>query len=345
MLPYEIVKAAIHHQGPPRLPVRFSCFGCDDAAWIPVQPAASFTPAVEGEDEWGCIWAQTEMENMGQVKGHPLQSIGDLAHSKAPDYDDDSRYKDVPAALEAFQRQGKYVVAGIFMVLFERMHTLYGFENVMCDLMTDRPAMAKLADHIIEVHLQFVENVRKRFGNAVHGFTMTDDWGTQQAAFIRFDLWMDFFYPRYKRLFDAMHDGGYDVWVHSCGKVNEIIEGYIRAGVDVVNLQQPRALGIREIGERYRGGIAFESLADIQHTLPTNDRARVDADAEELMTCWASPAGGFVLSDYGDDKAIGVLDPQIKLYMYQKFSEWSERLYGNPLPEPQVQLTSRSIGV
>jgi hypothetical protein len=147
---------------------------------------------------------------------------------------------------------------------------------------------------------------------------------------------MDFFYPRYRRLFDAMHGAGYDVWVHSCGKVNEIVEGYLRAGVDVVNLQQPRALGIHEMGERYRGRICFESLADIQATLPTGDKARVDADARDLMEDWASPEGGFVFSDYGDSEAIGVQNPEIKLYMYRRFSEWSERLYGNPLPEPQL---------
>ena len=339
MLPYEIVRAAIHHRGPPRLPVRFACFGCNDTVGLPLKPSASFEPSVEGEDEWGCVWAKTEMANMGQVKGHPLLSIDDLP-GKFPDYEDDSRYEDVPEALKAAHREGKYVTVGIFMVLFERMHTLYGFENVLCDLILDRPAMARLADHIVDVHLKLVENVRARFGDAVHGFTMTDDWGTQQAAFVRQDLWMDFFLPRYKRLFDAMHAGGYDVWVHSCGKVNEIVEGYIQAGVNVVNLQQPRALGVRAMGDRYRGRIAFESLADIQHTLPTGDLDQVDADVRDLMTHWASPAGGFVFSDYGDNEAIGVHDPRVKLFMYRRFSEWGERLYGNPLPEPQLQETS-----
>jgi hypothetical protein len=317
--------------------VRFPCFGCNDTAGIPLKPAASFEPEVEGEDEWGCLWVKTEMANMGQVKGHPLESITDLYATKFPDYDDDSRYEDVPAALDAYQEEGKYVTTGIFMVLFERMHTLYGFENVLCDLIVDRPAMERLADHIVEVHLRFVENICRRFGHAVHGFTMTDDWGTQQAAFIHFDLWMDFFYPRYKRLFDAMHAGGYDVWVHSCGKINEIVEGFIRAGVNVVNLQQPRALGIRDMGERYRGRIAFESLADIQHTLPTGDLKKVKADAEDLMRHWASPSGGFVFSDYGDNEAIGVTDPQVKLHMYSTFSALSEQLYGHPLPEPTIE--------
>jgi len=214
---------------------------------------------------------------------------------------------------------------------------LHGFENVLCGLLTDRPAMGALADKIVETHLVLIDNLHRRFPGRIHGFGMTDDWGTQQAAFVSFDLWMDFFCPRYKRLFDAMHAAGWDVWVHSCGKVNEIIEGYIRAGVDVVNLQQPRALGIAEIGERYRGRICFESLADIQATLPTGDRSRIDADVEALMTQWASPDGGFVFSDYGDSAGIGVKDPQTKRYMYERSSEYSERIYGEPLPEAKSE--------
>jgi len=41
--------------------------------------------------------------------------------------------------------------------------------------------------------------------------------------------------------------------MHSCGKVNGIIEGLIEIGLDAINLQQPRALGIEEIGKRFRG--------------------------------------------------------------------------------------------
>jgi len=258
-----------------------------------------------------------------------------LARIASPN-DRDERYHRAPEALEAAEDQGKYVVANIFMVLFERIHTLHGFENVMMDLLIDRPAMEALADRIVETQLNFVENVLRRFGGRVDGFSMTDDWGTQQAAFISFDLWIDFFFPRYKRMFAAMHAGGCDVFVHSCGKVNEIIEGLIQAGVDAVNLQQPRALGIEQIGRRYRGRITFDSLADIQQTLPTGDKSKIDEDVHALMEHWATPEGGFIFSDYGDDAAIGVPGLDVKRYMYDRFSHYSRKLYGEPLPEPVV---------
>jgi uroporphyrinogen-III decarboxylase len=328
----DIVQRAIRRQRPERLPVLMDSLGVSDAVRVPMRKPEKFTPAVEGQDEWGCVWGHTDVPNMGQVVKHPLEDMTRLGNMSAPDYADDSRYVDVEEALLKAKADGKYVICGIFMVLFERMHALHGFENTLVDLFTDRSAMEALADRVAEVHIGFVEEVAKRFPGRIDGWGMSDDWGTQQNSFVSYDFWMDFFYPRYKCIFDAMHRAGCDVWVHSCGRINDIIEGYIQAGVDVVNLQQPRALGIEEIGGRYAGRIAFESLADIQATLPTGNRSAIEADAQALMNHWASVEGGFVFSDYGDGRAIGIADESVKPLMYDAFSRWSERIYGAPLP-------------
>ena len=308
------------------------CFGRDDTRWVgrKGQPRT-----VDGHDadEWGCIWEKTDMHNMGQVKGHPLNGLAEVDRLVPPDYSQDWIYEDCDEALREAEEQDKYTQHGIFMVLFERMHTLAGFENVLMGLLAERENAAALADRIVETQLTLVRNFQERFGRRLHSFSMTDDWGTQQAAFISMDLWRDFFLPRYKRIFDAMHEGGQDVWVHSCGKVNEIVEGYIEAGVNVVNLQQPRALGIEEMGLRYRGRITFESLSDIQASLPTGRPERIEADARALGEHWMTKAGGFILSDYGDGEAIGA-SPEAKMVMYRAFSRVSEELYGAPLPEP-----------
>ncbi len=64
--------------------------------------------------------------------------------------------------------------------------------------------------------------------------------------------------------------------------------------------------GIEEIGRRYRGRICFESLCDIQHTLPFKSHADIEEEAQLLLASWATPDGGFILIDYGDGEAIGV---------------------------------------
>jgi hypothetical protein len=332
----EIVRRAIRFERPPRLPATFDDFGCRDVGGIGPVPPEPLVTTGTGLDVWGCRWGQSEVANMGQVLGHPISDLRRIGRHPMPDYSQEVYWPDrVAERLTEHEAAGRYVSGGIFMVLFERMHSLCGFQQVLEGLLVERAAMEALADRIVEVHLGLVEQYRRRFDGRIHGIGITDDWGTQQAAFISADLWMDFFAPRYRRLFDAMHAAGYDVWLHSCGRVNELIEGFVAVGVDVVNLQQPRALGIDEIGRRYRGRIAFSSLADIQATLPTGRDDLIRRDAEQLAEHWMSPEGGFVLSDYGDGAAIGT-PPEIKLLMYRHFSRISERIYGNPLPEPQM---------
>jgi hypothetical protein len=136
----EIVSRAIHFRRPPRLPVTMGCFGVDDTGWVGARAPAGWQPAGPGEDEWGCRWEKTEVENMGQVTGHPLADIRRLAGFRPPDYRDPSRYVDMAAALDAVEAQGKYVISGIFMVLFERMHILHGFVDTLAGLYDERPA-------------------------------------------------------------------------------------------------------------------------------------------------------------------------------------------------------------
>lgn len=305
MSSYEIVRRAIEFQGPERLPLRFEALGLSDVhdvRWNQIGTGDKEKP--QTLDEWGCLWARSEVTNMGQVKGHPLADWQALERYRWPDPDDPAFYEGMEGRFAG--SEGKYVSTGIFMLLFERMHALHGFENTLADLYLERERIEMLADRIVEFDLGIIRNVARRFPNSIHGFGFTDDWGTQQAVFIRPQLWDEFFKPRYRRIFDAIHEAGWHVWMHSCGKVNAILESLIEVGLDVINLQQPRALGVEEIGRQFRGRICFESLCDIQHTLPFKGADEIRQEARLLLQHWAVPEGGFILSDYGDGQAIGV---------------------------------------
>jgi hypothetical protein len=259
---------------------------------------------------------------MGQVKGHPLEDLGRMKDHPWPDGADPRRYVNVPKSLADIEadpaRKDKYLVVGLFMILWERMHTLHGFENCMIDLVHDAPEIHALADHILEYDLAVVRSLHRIAGDWVQGFTFTEDWGTQHDVHISPKLFRHFFFPRYEKLFAAIHECGWHVWMHSCGKINKFIGPLIEAGVDVLNMQQPRANGIDEIGREFAGRVAFETLCDIQSTLPEGNRRRISAEAAQLMNAWGTPEGGFILGDYGDARAIGV-DPAIKEFMLGEF--------------------------
>jgi len=318
----EIVRRAVEFDRPERLPIICGALGFSDTYGVGCRATEGWEPSCPGEDEWGCVWHKpaegSGVVNMGQPKGHPLTDWALLDEMRFPDPDDDSRWTHMDEALAG--AGDKYVRIGCGFTFFERMHYLRGFEQLLVDMHTEPAMVHELAERVLEYPIGVARNVGRRFRGRIQGFSMTDDWGTQQASIVGIPMWREFFKERYRRLFDAIHEAGMHAWMHSCGHVNEVIEEWIDCGLDVVNLQQPTNLGIEEIGRRYRGRICFESLCDIQMTLPFGTDDDIRREARLLLKHWATPEGGFVLSDYGDGRAIGVSDER-KLVMLRAFCE------------------------
>ena len=317
MTSYEIVRRAIEFGSPERIPIRFASMGIDDTYGVPLQAAAGWEAPAPNTDEWGCLWHKPDPEsgvvNMGQPKGHPLQSLDRLDEVPWPDPADDNRYAAIKQALTG--AGDKYVMAGCGFTLFERMHYLYGMDKLFVAMYEQPEKVHELAERVLAFPVGIARELGRRFGGRIHGFGMTDDWGTQVTHFIQLPMWREFFQDRYTRLFGAIHEAGMHAWMHSCGHVNEIIGEWIGCGLDVVNLQQPRNLGIEEIGARYRGKICFETTCDIQATLPWKSPQEIREEAHLLLECWGTPEGGFVLSDYGDPVAIGVSEDRKRIML------------------------------
>jgi uroporphyrinogen decarboxylase len=305
---------AVEFRWPERLPLQFPSMDLDDThavGWN--QIGTGDHTCRETRDEWGCLWVRSETRNMGQVKGHPLEDWEAAPSFRWPDPDDPAFYAGMEARFEG--SDGRYRMTSIFMLIFERMHSLRGFQNTLVDLALERDRAAELADRIVEFDLGLIDGISRRFPRMIDALSFTDDWGTESALFIDPTVWREFFMPRYKRIFDACHRAGWHVWMHSCGRVNAIIPGLVEIGVNVLNLQQPRALGIEEVGAAFAGKVCFSSLCDIQKTLPGGNSEEIRREAKLLLDSWATDEGGFVLSDYGDGEAIGTPDTQKRLML------------------------------
>ena len=322
---YEVVKSAIEFTTPDRLPCEFPSMGICDTRWVSWNQIGTGDKSQrETLDEWGCLWARTEQSNMGQVKGHPLLDWSALDQFRWPDPDNPAFYEGMEGRFAG--TEGKYILTGIFMLLFERLHSLRGFENTLADLYLETERVEMLADRIVEYDIAIIRNISSRFPGQIHGLSFTDDWGTEKATIVSPAKWDEFFKPRYKRIFDAIKAAGWHVWMHSCGKVNGIMEGLLEVGVDVLNLQQPRALGIEDVGRQFAGRVCFSTTCDIQHTLPFKGEQDIIDEARLLMECWGTERGGFILSEYGDGRAIGVPDEKKKIMLdaFLKYDRWKK---------------------
>jgi uroporphyrinogen decarboxylase len=319
MSSYEVVRRVIEFGEPERLPLHF-LLNTKDSDVVHVSWNAlgvGDRNLREAYDEWGCLWVRSELENMGQVKGHPLADWSALDCYRWPDPDNPAFYEGMEERFTGTQE--KYVLTGIFMLLFERMWALHGFENTLCDLYLERERIEILADRIVEFDLEIIRNIAHRFPGLIHGLIFSDDWGTQQALMISPDLWRAFFKPRYARIFKAVHEAGWHVWMHSDGRINAILDDLIELGLDVIQLLQPRLVGIEETGKQCRGHICLEGQCDIQQMLPFMDLEDIQHEAELLLAHWTTPQGGFILSIDDEDEEDLNISPEKTQAMLDAF--------------------------
>lgn len=338
----EIVRRAIEFDCPPRLPFwqhwnhkmpEFPDDVCNvwemdraEAGWFFDRPEI---------DDWGCLWSTADERNMGQVTACPLASWSDLNHYLPPSPHNPFYYERLAPAIEA--APGRYVAITAHNLLFSRFHKLRGFAAAMEDFYLEPEKTERVLDMIVDFKLQQCEELRRRLGDRVDGLFVADDWGTQSGPLISKRIFEDFFAPRYKAIFDAIHACGWHVILHSCGRINGMVARLIDLGVDVLNMQQSRSYGLVEFGEQFRGSVCFLATVDIQSTMPRGDEQEIREEARLLVRHWSTPLGGMIAFDYGAWSAIGV-HPDAPRVMFDEFSRQMNYWHlTNPCGQPNEE--------
>ena len=250
------------------------------------------------EDEWGVVWGYGDtLSASGIVEEYPIESLDDVDKYEFPDPFGEGRFDKILSKLGKYE--GKYCYATWYGLLFERLHYIYGFEKTLLDLATNLKPLEYLLDKVLDFQLNIIRNLGKSLKGQIHAFASTDDWGGQTNLFIEPALWRKVFKPRYAKIAEEVHKQGLDFWLHSDGKIEEIIPDLIEVGVDVFVLCTPRLLGIKEFGQRFAGKSCFCLFIDTQKTAIYGTREEIEKDAEDLVKYWSNEYGsGVIAMDY-----------------------------------------------
>jgi len=121
-----------------------------------------------------------------------------------------------------------------------------------------------------------------------------EDMGTQTAALISPAMFRQWFAPYYKELFDLCHQAGTRVYLHSDGHVLEMVDDWIRCGVDIVNVQD-LCNGIDHLAREVKGRICLSLDIDRRRIVPFGTRREIHDLIEEEVRKLGSPRGGLEL--------------------------------------------------
>ena len=300
MISRDIVKNTINFKGAPRIPCNFPFeYGYEcDFSWTGMNPSPDARPRT-GVDEWGCVWDNIGISQLGEVKEFPIKDWDDLTEEMIPDIEDSKRWEYLKGARE---RAGDKYLLGSGISIYERVHFLRGLENTWTDIYENPDKLCNLLDILADMNIKAI----KHYANEkVDGYIFCDDWGLQNSLMINPEKWRELWKPRYKRIYEAAHEHDMDTFLHSCGYITEILGDLIDAGLDVVDMDQQENMGLKYLGDNFAGNLTFQAPADIQTILPTGNVDIIKNYVRNMKKILKTDKGGLIAKWYSDPTGVG----------------------------------------
>ena len=330
MTPRECVQRAIEFQHPNRIPLGIMPPSYPtDLLSVGASPDPNWHPKVatvpKREDEFGCIWTKLHGDKtMGQVTSHPLADLAKLDDYTFPDYKNPSRYDGARDAARE-NSEGRFVLAGVPLSLIHRLEYLRGHEAAWMDPYDHPDELRWLLDRLADVAIDAIDQFADSGAN---GIVSCDDWGLQDRPMISPNIFDEFWKPVYQRVYHHAHSRGMLTLLHSCGNIADLLESFIEAELDVIQMDQQENMGIDNLAKRFGGRLCFWCPVDIQQTMIKGTVADVRAYARRLMDAFGNFNGGFMAQWYASPHAVQHAEEKIKA-MCDEFVTYGGSFYSS----------------
>lgn len=238
-------------------------------------------------DEWGVRF---------QVAGQPgRMPLEDEENRVVKDVEDWKSYLtnpplgcwDEPAIWEPLQAQAakvdrdeQFVMALVSPGLFERTHYLCGMADAMMAFYECPDEMRELIELIAQVEMEQAEAVVKYL--KPDGILHADDWGTSLSTFMKPEMFKEFYYDAYKRIYGYYKENGIQLIVHhSDSFAATLVPMMIDLGIDIWQGCLMESNDLPSLVRRYGGQISFmggvdSTAADVEDWTPESVSKVVD---------------------------------------------------------------------
>jgi len=159
-----------------------------------------------------------------------------------------------------------------------------------------------------------------------HGIMSYDDWGLQDRPMISPAMFAEFWKPAYQRVYRHVHRRGMLTLLHSCGNIADLLDSFIEAELDVIQMDQQENMGLDNLAARFGGRLCFWCPVDIQQTMIRGTVADVRAYARRLIDTLGKFNGGFMAQWYASPQAVQHTEEKIKV-MCDEFVEYGGGFY------------------
>lgn len=215
---------------------------------------------------------------------HPLADCEDPAELEAFPWPD-PKYLNFDSCLKDLREAGDvYRLSGFWTCFYHNLMDLFGMEEYMVKMYTHPEVVEAVTNRVCEFYYEANERFFPEAGDMVDAFFFGNDFGTQSGLICGPDQFRQFILPWFRRFTEQGHRHGYQVVLHSCGAIHDVIEDLIDSRVDCLHPLQAKAdnMDADTLARDFKGRIAFLGGIDNQDLLTNGTVEEVKADVHRV---------------------------------------------------------------
>lgn len=201
----------------------------------------------------------------------------------------------------AAERQQFFMWSGVNV--FELMHPVCGHVNMLMAMIDDPDWVVDMCKTYSELTVEFQKILFAREGYP-DGIWFYEDMGYKNSPFMSPAMYDEFIYPAHKYTCDYAKSVGLPVIMHSCGFVEPLLPGMVRAGINALQVIEIKAgMDLLRIHAKFGDQIALIGGIDVRK-LYTNDYQQIDAELEAKIPKVMQGFGYVLHSDHSIPKTV-----------------------------------------
>jgi len=206
------------------------------------------------------------------------------------------KFRELAAATRGSTDRAIYGIFGGSLV--ETGQFLFRMDNFLCELLVNPGRIHAFLDVVTDQHMENLKAYLDAVGNNIDVIGFGDDMGTQNGPQFSNEIYMEFFYPRHKRMWGYVHDRYPDmkICLHCCGGVRPLMPLFVEAGLDAINPVQfiCKDMGLSDLKSEFYGKLTlWGGGCDTRDVLPGSDISKVAPHVRSNIEI-LNKGGGFI---------------------------------------------------
>ena len=202
-------------------------------AWV--TEAEPYDGPVGGKDMFGIEWEYVPSARGSIVRpGNP--TLTDISQWREviqfPDVDSWDWEGSAKMNNEWLKNDDRYMNLCLYTGFFERLISFMDFGPAAYALMNRKTKddVKALMDAFADTWIKIIDKAHEYYGHNIDGIALHDDWGSQDRGFFRESQVMEMIVPYMQRVTKHCHELGYTTELHSCGRLDKIVQCIPAAG-------------------------------------------------------------------------------------------------------------------